>query len=77
MAPSRATRVDISELMRDGQQARLTKVTFDGDNPTTPAVGQFDGTVDTPSTGSVSSRKRETEKENPPNEHGERAEAGT
>ena len=77
MAPSRATWVDVSKPMRNGQRVRLTKVTFNRDNPTTPAVGQFNGTVDTPSTRSFSSRKRKKRKENSPNEHGERAEAGT
>jgi len=77
MAPSRATGVDISQPIKSGQWVRLTKVTLDGNNPTAPAVGQLNGTVDTPSTRSISSRKREKRKENPPNEHGERAEANT
>jgi len=77
MAPSRATVVDVSQQMRNSQRVRLTKVTLDGDNPATPAVGQFNGTVYTPSTKTVSPRKRGERKEDLPNEHGERTEAGT
>ena len=69
--------VEISQPRRNGQRVRLTKVTLNGDNPTAPTVGQFNGTVDTPSTRCVSSRNREKREENPPNKHGERAEAST
>ena len=63
--------------MRKDQCIRLTKVPLNGNDPAIPAVGQFDGTVDTPLTESVSTRQRKNGRWNLPNEHSKRTKTDT
>ena len=48
MEPSRATGANINEPVGKSKLIQLTEVTLSGDNSATPAIGQLDGTIDTP-----------------------------